>query len=250
MKLVCVSAGTSKSGLCSPMWPVCLSTWKSVSFNAYEAGRQCAVAASETGPRCKKKQSAYQKKKTNMKSHSCSWAVNHAWLFVSLSLQVCRCSLSSPKGNRRGVLAAIARLKTATCSRPWTNTGTRTVSNAPAATAVWGRWAPPFTQKPTSSSVAGTTWGKKNTHLTALLTKHKKPHHFQRRVMSKGQRFLDNAFSEMWKTKTELQNSQDLWSWTRWEAKGRYYLSISFVFAPLDGCCCQHTRGSLTFLLF
>lgn len=106
----------------------------------------------------------------NMKSHSCSWAVNHAWLFVSLSLQVCRCSLSSPKGNRRGVLAAIARLKTATCSRPWTNTGMRTVSNAPAVTAVWGRWAPPFTQKPTSSSVAETTWGKKDTHVTALPT--------------------------------------------------------------------------------
>lgn len=105
-----------------------------------------------------------------MKSHSCSWAVNHAWLFVSLSLQVCRCSLSSPKGNRRGVLAAIARLKTATCSRPWTNTGMRTVSNAPAVTAVWGRWAPPFTQKPTSSSVAETTWGKKDTHVTALPT--------------------------------------------------------------------------------
>lgn len=98
-----------------------------------------------------------KKKKKSMKSHSCSQAVNHAWLFVSLSLQVCRCSLSSPKGNRRGALAAIARLKTATCSRPWTNTGMRTVSNVPAATAAWGRWAPPCTRKPTSSSVAGTT---------------------------------------------------------------------------------------------
>lgn len=71
--------------------------------------------------------------------------------------RVCRCSPSSPKGNRRGVLAAIARLKTATCSRPWTNTGMRTVSNVPAVTAAWGRWAPPSTRKPTSSSVAGTT---------------------------------------------------------------------------------------------
>lgn len=117
------------------------------------------------------KQLAYQKKEENTKSHSCSRAVNHAWLFVSLSLQVCRCSLSSPKGSRRGVLAAIARLKTATCSRPWTNTGTKTVSNVPAATAAWGRWAPPCTRKPTSSSVAGTTWGKKDTQ--SLFSTHK-----------------------------------------------------------------------------
>ena len=144
------------------MWPVCLSTWKNVFFNAYEAGRQCAVATREAGLRRLEKQPAYQKE--NMKSHSCTRAVNHAWLFVSLSLQVCRCSPSSPKGNRRAVLAAIARLKTATCSRPWTNTGTRTVSNVPAVTAAWGRWAPPSTRKPTSSSVAGTTWGKKDTH--------------------------------------------------------------------------------------
>lgn len=143
------------------MWPVCLSTWKNVFFNAYEAGRQCAVAVCEARLRRLEKQPAYQKE--NMKSHSCSRAVNHAWLFVSLSLQVCRCSPSSPKGNRRGVLAAIARLKTATCSRPWTNTGMRTVSNVPAATAAWGRWAPPSIRKPTSSSVAGTTWGKKDT---------------------------------------------------------------------------------------
>lgn len=156
-----VLSGTSKSGLCSPMWPVCLSTWKNVFFNAYEAGRQCAVAVRKARPRRLEKLPAYQKE--NMKSHSCSWAVNHAWLFVSLSLQVYRCSPSSPKGNRRGVLAAIARLKTATCSRPWTNTGMRTVSNVPAATAALGRWAPPSIRKPTSSSVAGTTWGKKDT---------------------------------------------------------------------------------------
>ncbi|KAL1007383.1 hypothetical protein UPYG_G00086040 [Umbra pygmaea] len=70
--------------------------------------------------------------------------------------RVCRCSPSSPKGNRRGALAAIARLKTATCSRPWTNTGTRTVSNVHAAIVASGKWAPPSTRKPTSSSVAET----------------------------------------------------------------------------------------------
>lgn len=44
------------------MWPVCLSTWKNVFFNAYEAGRQCAVAASEARFRRLEKQPAYQKR--------------------------------------------------------------------------------------------------------------------------------------------------------------------------------------------
>lgn len=176
-----VLSGTSKSGLCSLKWPVCLSTWKNVFFNAYEAGRQRAVAVREARLRRLEKQPAYQKE--NMKSHLCSRAVNHAWLFVSLSLQVCRCSPSSPKGNRRGVPAAIARLKTATYSRPWTNTGMRTVSNVPAVTAAWGRWAPPSIRKPTSSSVAGTTWGKKDTQSPFSTHNKHKSHAFQRAVL-------------------------------------------------------------------
>lgn len=107
--------------------------------------------------------------KENMKSHSCS-VRRKSRLFVPLSLQVCRCSPSSPKGNRRGVPAAIERLKTATCSRPWTNTGTRTVSNVPAATAVWGRWAPRSTPKPISSCVGETTYGKTRVRRCLSLT--------------------------------------------------------------------------------
>jgi len=175
-----VLSGTSKSWRCSPMCPLRLSTWTDVFFNAYEAGRPCAVATRTARLRRLEKQPAYQKE--NRKSHSCSWAVNHAWLFVSLSLQVCRCSPSSPKGNRRGVLAAIARLKTATCSRPWTNTGMRTVSNVPAVTAAWGRWAPPSIRKPTSSSVAGTTWGKQDTQ-SPLSTHNKHKCHAMARAL-------------------------------------------------------------------
>lgn len=171
-----------------------------------------------------------------MKSHSCSWAVNHAWLFVSLSLQVCRCSLSSPKGNRRGVLAAIARLKTATCSRPWTNTGMRTVSNAPAVTAVWGRWAPPFTQKPTSSSVAETTWGKKDTHVTALPTNTKVTSFPQLRDV-RGSKIFKYCIFRNGKNKKKNRIYATHEAWPRWGAKGWYYLSLSFIFAPLHGCC-------------
>lgn len=152
---LCVSIGSGESRLCSPMWPACLSTRKTVFSNAYETASRCAVDMFKARQRCLEKRATYQAE--NMKSHSCSQAVNHARLFVSLSLQVCRCSPSSPKGNRRVALAAIARLKTATCSRPSTNTGMRTVSNVPAAIAVWGRWAPPCTRKPTSSSVVETT---------------------------------------------------------------------------------------------
>lgn len=78
-----------------------------------------------------------------------------------LSPQVYKCSPSSRTPSQRAVPAATGKSRTATCWRPWTSTGTKTASSAPAATAVSERWAPRCTPKPTSSSVGGTTYGKR-----------------------------------------------------------------------------------------
>lgn len=111
MKLVYDSAGTSKSGLCSPMWPVCLSTWKNSFFNAYEAGRQCAVAASETGLRCKKKQLAYQKKK-NEHEKSLVFLGRKSCMAVCLLITLGVPMLSvQPKGKQKGCAGCNRKIK-------------------------------------------------------------------------------------------------------------------------------------------
>lgn len=56
----------------------------------------------------------------------------------------------------RTVRAVRRPSRTGSSWRPWSNTGTRTASSVPAATVASGRWDPPSSPRPTSSSVGGT----------------------------------------------------------------------------------------------
>lgn len=81
---------------------------------------------------------------------------------VLLCGQVCLLCPSSPERSRGAAPAATGRSGIASCCRPWTGTGTRTVWSVPAVTAAWAGWALHSTPGPTSSSAVGTIWGNPN----------------------------------------------------------------------------------------
>lgn len=93
-------------------------------------------------------------------------------LHLLMSFQVCLSCPFSPERSPEAVPAVMGKSGTASCCRPWTGSGTRTVWSAPAVTAAWAGWGPRFTPAPTSSSAAETTSGeasKRRTWRTWLL---------------------------------------------------------------------------------
>lgn len=77
-----------------------------------------------------------------------------------------------------------------------------------------------------------------DTHLTALPTHTQKSRHSHSCVMSKGQRFLSPAFSEMEKKKEfTLLMRRGVWfrGWRVVLSKGWCFLSL--IFTPLHACC-------------
>lgn len=240
MKLVYDSAGTSKSGLCSPMWPACLSTWKNVFFNAYEAGRQCAVAASETRLTCKKKQSAYQKiKNKNEHEKSLVFLGRKSCMAVCLLITPGVPMLSvQPKGKQKGCAGCNRKIKDRYLLKALDKYWHEDCLKCACCDCRLGEVGSTlYTKANLILCRRDYLRQERHTHTHTLLHSRQtqKSRHFHSCLMSKGQRFLSTAFSEMWKKQNKIYTTHE--AWPRSGTKGWYYLSLSFIFAPLDGCC-------------